>query len=433
MTIKTSRTIWRLPELGARGAMGGFSAIVIVQGVDVWAEDAYGRIIAEGKAGVDDTEVLRKAVGRGSGRVLVRGNLILTEQVNVWGGVALDVETGYYLRNELVDGWTPCLAFKQYSGINRLAINCNGKSGILVGEEGKVNLIKAEFINLWHVGKIFDAVKGPQTGIKFQGFAFHVDFINVYGGNVGCDFVGCSDAFVDATLLVDFITGMRFSGSEHLFLTQVDLDSGNRVGIQIDSSRDINISGVIWVNNTAHPGASLIHGALVGEFSSETPNTSLHLKLKFLRHGGTALKLSHTEDSIFDIEISNATLFTVSPPIAAGIEFGIGLSGDIVLRSDRYIDAPTKVSGTPYGKLLIPRVGYNSGTATFSGDGVATSFTFAHGLANTPTVVHLEAKSADASGDKFWSADSVNITVTFVTAPPAGINNVILGWEAKIS
>jgi hypothetical protein len=74
----------------------------------------------------------------------------------------------------------------------------------------------------------------------------------------------------------------------------------------------------------------------------------------------------------------------------------------------------------------------NSGTAIFSGDGLATSFSFAHGLATTPTVVNLEAKSADAAGDKYWTADATNITVTFAAAPAAGTDNVVIGWEAKV-
>jgi hypothetical protein len=74
----------------------------------------------------------------------------------------------------------------------------------------------------------------------------------------------------------------------------------------------------------------------------------------------------------------------------------------------------------------------NSGVATFSGDAATTAFTIAHGLAATPTVVNLEAKSADAVGDKYWTADATNITVTFAAAPAAGTDNVVIGWEAKV-
>jgi len=80
-------------------------------------------------------------------------------------------------------------------------------------------------------------------------------------------------------------------------------------------------------------------------------------------------------------------------------------------------------------------IGYiteNSGTTTFSGDGTTTNFTIAHGCASTPTVVSLEAKSADAVGDKYWSADDTNITVTFITPPPIGTDNVVIGWKAEV-
>ena len=73
-----------------------------------------------------------------------------------------------------------------------------------------------------------------------------------------------------------------------------------------------------------------------------------------------------------------------------------------------------------------------SGTATFSGTGAQTVFTIAHNLALPPTNVNLEAKTADASGVKYWSADGTNITVTFITAPPAGTDNVVIGWKGEV-
>jgi hypothetical protein len=74
----------------------------------------------------------------------------------------------------------------------------------------------------------------------------------------------------------------------------------------------------------------------------------------------------------------------------------------------------------------------NTGTATFSGTGAQTVFTIAHGLAAAPTAVSLEAKTADASGAKYWTADATNITVTFTTAPPSGTDNVVISWEAAV-
>jgi len=74
----------------------------------------------------------------------------------------------------------------------------------------------------------------------------------------------------------------------------------------------------------------------------------------------------------------------------------------------------------------------NGGVATFSGDGSTTQFKIPHGLASTPTVVSLEAKSVDAAGDKYWTADETYIYVNFVTAPPAGTDNVVISWKAEV-
>jgi len=76
----------------------------------------------------------------------------------------------------------------------------------------------------------------------------------------------------------------------------------------------------------------------------------------------------------------------------------------------------------------------NMGIQTFSGDGVTTSFTFAHGLVATPKHVDISFASADArvAGPVHWSADATNITVTFNTAPASGTDNVVFSWRAWI-
>ncbi|RLF91854.1 hypothetical protein DRN52_08760, partial [Thermococci archaeon] len=44
-----------------RRSLGGFSAIVCKDGSTVWAEDASGKTIASGEAGVDDASVIQSA------------------------------------------------------------------------------------------------------------------------------------------------------------------------------------------------------------------------------------------------------------------------------------------------------------------------------------------------------------------------------------
>jgi len=102
----------------------------------------------------------------------------------------------------------------------------------------------------------------------------------------------------------------------------------------------------------------------------------------------------------------------------------------IIGKNNHYsVSGGTLVSdeGTVKTKLMV-----NSGTATFSGDASTTDFNIPHNMRQTPTIVHLEAKTSDAAGDKYWEADNTNITVHFITAPPTGDNNVILSWRAEV-
>jgi hypothetical protein len=74
----------------------------------------------------------------------------------------------------------------------------------------------------------------------------------------------------------------------------------------------------------------------------------------------------------------------------------------------------------------------NSGSATFSGNGTQTQFTIAHGLAGTPKVVNVTPASNDAKGSFYVTTDATNIYVNYATAPPSGINNVVLYWSASM-
>ena len=60
-----------------RRSLGGFSAIVCKQGNDVWAEDQYGKTIAQGEAGVDDAEVIQSALDVGGKVFIAKGTYLL--------------------------------------------------------------------------------------------------------------------------------------------------------------------------------------------------------------------------------------------------------------------------------------------------------------------------------------------------------------------
>ena len=74
----------------------------------------------------------------------------------------------------------------------------------------------------------------------------------------------------------------------------------------------------------------------------------------------------------------------------------------------------------------------NSGTATFSGNGSATQFTIAHGLATTPSRYYVTPCSTNAGGSFYATADGSNLYVNYSAAPPSGTNNVVLCWYAEV-
>jgi parallel beta-helix repeat protein len=86
------------------------------------------------------------------------------------------------------------------------------------------------------------------------------------------------------------------------------------------------------------------------------------------------------------------------------------------------------------GTIIRDNSGWNTegeGVAVFSGDQTRRDFAFAHGLVCQPVVVLLSGKSADASGEKYWSADTTTITVSFKRPPRTGTDNVSVAWSAS--
>jgi len=63
----------------------------------------------------------------------------------------------------------------------------------------------------------------------------------------------------------------------------------------------------------------------------------------------------------------------------------------------------------------------NGGVASFTGDGVTTEFTIAHGLTTTPTVAFVGKRTPGLPTIDSWDADAENIIVRFVSAVGAGV------------
>jgi len=111
-----------------RRSLGGFSAIVCKDGSTVWAEDASGKTIASGEAGVDDASVIQSALdavgSRGGGKVyLADGTYLNSQPISI-----------NYSNMELQGmGWSTILKFKDgiQPEFNILTIS-SGCSGIVI-------------------------------------------------------------------------------------------------------------------------------------------------------------------------------------------------------------------------------------------------------------------------------------------------------------
>ena len=68
-----------------RRSLGGFSAIVCKDASTVWAEDPYGKTIAQGEAGVDDASVIQSALDNVGdyASILLKGNFLLNTHIQI--------------------------------------------------------------------------------------------------------------------------------------------------------------------------------------------------------------------------------------------------------------------------------------------------------------------------------------------------------------
>lgn len=63
-----------------------------------------------------------------------------------------------------------------------------------------------------------------------------------------------------------------------------------------------------------------------------------------------------------------------------------------------------------------------SGTASDTGNGALTAFSFAHEMGEAPSSAVVTAKSSAAAGDFYVTVDATNITVNYVVAPSGSLS-----------
>lgn len=84
-------------------------------------------------------------------------------------------------------------------------------------------------------------------------------------------------------------------------------------------------------------------------------------------------------------------------------------------------------------RLLFPEKLLNGAMIVASGDGSTTVFTLQHGLIGIPNSFSVTPASHDAAGAFYVTADATYLTVTYLTAPPAGSSNLKWYYTAEMS
>ncbi len=188
---------------GARRALGDYSAIVKKQETDVWAEDEYGKTIAEGEAGVDDADVIQKSenytaklgggivrLGRGKFRI-GSGTWIIRSNVELVGSgkdktileiyydkiINVQVDAGVYLRG-LIKNYNDNSNGDSRWSIRDMTFQVDNESFEAVGQSARaIHFVNCKDVLLERVR--FKTLLRPLAGVNESGALFF------WGYNVG--------------------------------------------------------------------------------------------------------------------------------------------------------------------------------------------------------------------------------------------------------
>jgi len=217
-------------------------------------------------------------------------------------------------------------------------------------------------------------------------------------------------------------------------LIQCESYGNNENGLEVVGMGLTDIGGTYSSNRCHGVLASVSESAFIGtraEDNNQSASVYSNCKVqhRYNRFTGCMFRSEGTPLAPWDFEEYDNSVS--EPSILSGCRFHGSTGGIFVYPATiPYMKGNIvhKYSGGAWVEVLYA----NSGTATFNGTGAQTTFTIAHGCSSTPTYCEIGAKSTDAKGDKYWSVDATNITVTFGTAPPVGTNNVVLSWKAEV-
>jgi len=356
--------------------LGPYSVIVYKDDTGVYAKDASGNIIAQGTADEDDASVIQSAIDQGGFIFIARGKYLIKETLSIKNGLSHTKIYGELgkttLKAEMGDNLIELGEvgkYNQFIEIGYMVLNGNNTSPIGIK---MFRQLSPRLLRL-------SIAHFTDSGIKIGGYTCHVEI-------GGCNI---------------------YSNSTCGIFAQYSLyEAGGLQPVSIrDSVLHYNPTN-IYMHNTMAVITSVAFGP--GKYGVSLLNVK-----------GVVLNNCYWEVETCGIRVKQE---------GGGCYVGI-------IEPYFGMDVDTKLI-----KIGSPEIewigGYNCiskrGTATFSGDGSTTQFSISHGLVSTPSNIQVTPRSEDASGDFYVTANTSNIYVNYLSAPPSGTNNIKLDWNAKV-
>ena len=468
------KKLWNSSTKSWTTKVAPYSALVAKDGSTVWAEDASGKTIASGEAGVDDASVIQGAVNalESGGKIFIKGGTYhISSTIYINHGIMLVGERGS----------TILKAENDFSNIGMLRL----------GETWQYKIGLASFQEI-----VFDGNNVGNDCVRFQAqdLDLHVE---------GCEFRNWADSgikllpssastyqriFVSDCLFKNNKVGLNI-GSPDTVDTPISVLASNlrfinsakeeKGAFELRGVKDCEINNIIIDNQgEGHYGFAIlddadgvsvsnmvIRGATCNGFLIDDQNSPVNIK-NIVVNNVHVYDCTGSADG-FDIETCDKIILSNCVSVNNGGDgFEIGCESDYQMSDVLMINCKaygngeygvrvayvtniqilnSDLEGNDLGALAIGDNvingkfrdihGYmneNSGTATFSGDGTTTQFSIAHGLVSTPTKVLVTPMTADAASDFYVTADDTNIYINYLTAPASGTDNLKFSWFAEV-
>ncbi|WP_290725705.1 hypothetical protein [Archaeoglobus sp.] len=437
-----------------------YSAIVYKEGDSVIAENHKGRKIADGEAGVDDAEVIQKALDS------LTPNRSWKEKVALIGD--------FVINNSLVlDSYTIFKVIGKIrlaDGVNKHMITADSKTDIEIYGEldgNRLNQtadsrgiylyncqnikIRAKVKSTWHHGIHLSSCNTAKIFTIQEDIGWTAVGLTL-SNDVFCKFI------VDGFGKTERHSGVKIDGGSNIYFkgivkngtgNGVDLSTVNGAvkNVVVDVVSENNYRGIIvkGLESTGNNAEDVfIYGtyrnneeqgiALANVVNSKIYANSYNNGQVNATGNPYGIRL-YGSTGCSGIKVIGCRCYDIDGTQTYGIVEESNCDYNIIVNNDVRGNVTRGISFAGANTIVRRNIGYlteNSGTATFSGDGSKTQFSIAHSLVSTPSKVLVTPMTADAAGDFYVTADDTYIYINYSSAPASGTDNVKVSWYAEV-